>query len=198
MTAYAPSLAFESDASLIARIAPNNTMAFGTIFSRYHGKVYVVAFKFFNDEDRAADAVQDTFLFALNAILAGKIKHCDSIQAWLLTIARNACVSSYRKHKPSLFSSLDTDNQEGEFRRYMPATFDTPEAIIIRMQGKATLEKAIAGLSDAQRTAITDRVYDELKYREIAAKHNVSSGTVKTRIHLATKNLAKAIKKNCL
>jgi RNA polymerase sigma-70 factor (ECF subfamily) len=49
---------------------------------------------------RAEDAFQETFLRALRAYPA--LRHGDHLRAWVLTIARNVAVDTYRREKPEV------------------------------------------------------------------------------------------------
>src|SRR5438874_10164550 len=49
---------------------------------------------------RAEDAFQETFLRALRAYAA--LRHGEHLRAWVLTIARNVAVDSFRREKPTV------------------------------------------------------------------------------------------------
>jgi RNA polymerase sigma-70 factor (ECF subfamily) len=79
--------------ALIASARRGDTRAFNELVSHYQDMVYNVAYRILGDAEAAADAGQEAFLSAFQAI--DKFKG-GSFKAWLLRIATNACYDQLR------------------------------------------------------------------------------------------------------
>ena len=79
--------------ALIAAARRGDTHSFNQLVSQYQDMVYNVAYRILGDDQAAADASQETFLSAYQAV--GKFKG-GSFKAWLLRIATNACYDQLR------------------------------------------------------------------------------------------------------
>ena len=96
---------------------------------------------------RAEDAFQETFLRALRAYSA--LRHGDHLRAWVLTIARNVAVDSYRREKPTV---------------ELEETVELP-----RRPAYAELEHLTDDLPPTERAAVVLRYAYDLPYAAIAA-----------------------------
>jgi RNA polymerase sigma factor (sigma-70 family) len=108
---------------------------------------------------RAEDAFQETFLRALRAY--GALRHGEHLRAWVLTIARNVAVDSFRREKPT-----------GEFTR--KGQFDDlslfAEPIDLpRRPAYAELEHLTGELPPTERAAVVLRYAYDLPYAAIGA-----------------------------
>jgi len=133
----------------------------------------------------AEDLVQETYLKAFRA--AGQYTPGTNLRAWLFTIlhntARNRARDLARDHV-----AVDSDAVEraieGSVERggAASASFDTPEALLLRDTLAPELQEAIDALPPAFREAVWLRDVEEFSYAEIAAMLQVPAGTVMSRI----------------
>ena len=84
-------------ASLLEKIQEGDREAFMTIIRLYQQKVFVMAYSILRDREDALDAVQETFLRLYQK--AGLYRPGNSFQGWLLQMAKNISIDSYRKHQ---------------------------------------------------------------------------------------------------
>lgn len=127
----------------------------------------------------AEDLVQETFL----AAYAGRANFHGRSQplAWLLGIAHRRWRDG-RRGKPPPVS--------------LPDAFDTAAPGVMlaeRVADAATLERALLALSDAERAALLLVVVQGLTYREAAEVTGEPIGTVKWRVHEATRTLRRLL-----
>ena len=94
-------------ASLLERIQAGDREAFMTIIRLYQQKVFVMAYSILRDREDALDAVQETFLRLYQK--AGLYKPGKSFQGWLLQMAKNISIDSYR-NRPAPRSSATAKN----------------------------------------------------------------------------------------
>ncbi len=98
---------------------------------------------------RAEDAFQETFLRALRAY--GALRHGEHLRAWVLTIARNVAVDSFRREKPTVELEEPIDR-------------DLP-----RRSAYAELEHLTGELPPTERAAVVLRYAYDLPYAAIGA-----------------------------
>ncbi len=138
------------------------------------------------DDFDAQDLMQDTTLKALN----NREKFVENVnfKAWVLTIMRNIFINNYHKiTRRQKIVDYETDlqtlpllNEGGEF---------TPEGSMDLKE----ITRAIASLSQLLKEPFSMYVTG-YKYHEIADALNIPLGTVKSRIHLARKELQESLR----
>ena len=136
-----------------------------------------------NTED-AKDLVQETFFKAFNN--QEKFNEHTNIKAWTYTIMKNTFINDYRRkvRKENIFN---TDVHEYIINS-RPSEFDTESNI-----GFLDLNNAIESL-DIEFKIPFKMLDNGYKYNEIADELNICLGTVKSRIHVSRKRLAKILK----
>jgi RNA polymerase sigma factor (sigma-70 family) len=97
----------------------------------------------------AEDAFQETFLRALRAY--GALRHGEHLRAWVLTIARNVAVDSFRREKPTV-------ELEEPIDLHLP-----------RRPAYAELEHLTGELPPTERAAVVLRYAYDLPYAAIGA-----------------------------
>ncbi|NIP77750.1 MAG: sigma-70 family RNA polymerase sigma factor, partial [Gemmatimonadetes bacterium] len=69
--------------------------ALDALVSRHHAAVFEVTYRILGDPDAAADAAQDAFVRAIDAL--GTFRGEAAFKTWLLRIAANVATSAGRK-----------------------------------------------------------------------------------------------------
>ncbi len=135
------------------------------------------------NEAAAADALQATL-----GILVAKGHTADrsKIKSWLFQVAYNEAMMVKRKDKSYQKLARDSVWQVHEKNdRYQVTGLD----ISIRNETVEQVQRAIEQLTEQQRQILKQRIYEGLKFKDIAAKMNLPLGTVLSRMHSATKQL---------
>jgi len=172
--------------ALIASAKQGDTRAFNQLVSHYQDMVYNIAYRILGDADGAADASQDTFLSAYQAV--GKFKGA-SFKAWLLRIATNACYDQLRLKKRRPTSSLEALYTEAEPSSHFVNGRETPEEHALRQELGQTIQGGVDTLPPDQRMTLVLSDVQGLSYKEIAQVTGVSLGTVKSRLSRARASL---------
>lgn len=151
--------------------------AFETLYLRHRDYVLRVALRFAGDRDLALDALQETFTYLLRKFPpAGTgLRLSARLQTLLYPVAKHCAMDALRK------SRRDVD-------RGGPAPDDLPTEHA-EPDDDGVIDKALAGLSPERREVLTLRFVDDLSLAEIARALGVPLGTVKSRLHLALKQL---------
>jgi RNA polymerase sigma-70 factor (ECF subfamily) len=173
-------------ASLLERIQGGDREAFMTVIRLYQRKVFVMAYSILRDREDALDAVQETFLRLYQK--AGLYKAGNSFQAWLLQMARNISIDSYRKHrkkrqewetaKPLDEIPVATEDRAG----------DSPASDLL-----GAFSRGVDALAERQKMVFVLRHYNELQFSEISEAMKISVGTAKSLHFKAVRNLRKRL-----
>ena len=151
------------------------TQAFEALYRRHKDFVIRVARRFVSDNDAALDVLQETFAYVLRQFPpAGEgLTLTAKFTTFLYPVARNTAISLVRKD------------------RRFPASDDVgPDDLpAVRDRGDGDVSAALDDLPDERREVITLRFVDDLSLKEIADVLGIPLGTVKSRLHLAIKQL---------
>jgi RNA polymerase sigma-70 factor (ECF subfamily) len=173
-------------ASLLERIQAGDREAFMTVIRLYQQKVFVMAYSILRDREDALDAVQETFLKLYQK--AGLYKPGNSFQGWLLQMAKNVSIDSYRKNR----------KKRREWETTTPLD-DIPVAAEDRAGDSAhsdlrmAFSRSVETLAERQRMVFVMRHYNELPFNEISAAMRISVGTAKSLHFKAVQNLRKRL-----
>lgn len=130
------------------------------------------------ERDTAEDAVQEAFYNAYRnlARFSG-----TSFRSWLTRIALNAANDILRKGKRRPSEPYPAWEDES----WQPAApeAELPEEQALAAHRRSAISRAMARITDDQRTAIILYDVEGYDYAEIAEMTDVSVGTVKSRIH---------------
>ena len=166
--------------ALIAAARRGDLDAFNQLVIHYQRLVYHIAYRIVSDADAAADATQDAFLRAYQAI--GQYRG-GSFKAWISRIVTNTCYDQLRakKRRPtaSLEALLMSDPTSG------PSFVDqaeSPETYAERQELGQAIQAGLNTLPPDQRIALTLCDVSGMSYQEIAEATQASLGTVKSRI----------------
>lgn len=126
----------------------------------------------------AEEIVQEVFL-QLHANWEG----VENPRAWLFRSVRNRAANHHRDGKREIGGderSLDAAASED----------DTPEELLQRMEAAGFLRLLLAELEEADRRLVQLKYFENLRYREIAERTEMSIGNVGYRLHHILKQLA--------
>ena len=148
--------------------------AFEALYRRHRDFVLRVARRFTRDRDLALDALQETFAYLLQKFPpAGPgLRLTAKLETLLYPVAKNSAITALRKTRRLAGGDAELDEMSGP-----------PE-----VEG-APIDAALARLSPERREVVTLRFVDDLSLAEIATALEIPLGTVKSRLHLAIKDL---------
>jgi RNA polymerase sigma-70 factor (ECF subfamily) len=176
-----------SDLELLLLLKKGEQVAFAELFQRYHHPLYLHARRMLGDMDEAKDIVQDVFASiwskrdnltipaAVDAYLYGAVKN-----RILNVIAHQHVVSRYAE-------SID---------RFLENGIAYTDEQVREKELARIIEKEISLLPEKMRVVFEMSRNDELSYREIAERLNISENTVKKQAQRALKILKLRIKLN--
>ncbi len=165
--------------ALIASARKGDARAFNQLVLLYQSMVYNLAYRILGEADAAADATQEAFLSAFQAI--HKFRG-GSFKAWLLRIVTNACYDQMRTRQRRPTNSLEDLPVEEDHMRFLGDEAESPDEFVVRQELNRTIQAGILSLPAEQRTILVLSDIQGLSYQEIAQATGLSLGTVKSRL----------------
>jgi len=150
--------------------------AFETLYRRHRGYVLQVALRFTHDRELAADVLQETFAYLLGQFppRGRGLTLTARLTTYLYPIVKNFAISAARKAERFDPGDRDPDSYpHGEPRS---------------MHGDE-IDRALASLTGERREVLTLRFVDGMSLAEIGSALGIPVGTVKSRLHLALRQL---------
>ncbi len=170
---------------LIARAMGGDGGAFNELLVRYQGLAYSVAYRILGDQADAADAAQDAFLSAYQAVRRFR---GGSFRAWLMRIVTNACYDSLRRAQRRPTVSLEAGDDPG-WHECLADPGELPEAMAERHDLSMQVQRALGALPPEQRAVLVLSDLHGLPYAEIAYVLRLPLGTVRSRLSRARRVL---------
>jgi RNA polymerase sigma-70 factor (ECF subfamily) len=166
---------------LVVRAQQGDDIAFGELVDLDGDRCYGIAYRILRDVERAQDAVQQAFLLAWREL--PRLRDPERFEVWLHRLLVNACYQEYRRHRrwTSHVAVLPVDGP------------DSPDSTI-GVADRDALDRAFGELSPEHRAVVVLHHHVGMPLAEIAEVVGVPVGTVKSRLHHATRGLRAALK----
>ncbi len=180
------------DALLVKRVQKGDKGAFDLLVLKYQHKIVNLVSRYIRDADEALDVAQEAFIKAYRAL--PRFRGDSAFYTWLYRIAvntaKNHLVATKRRPMEYDLDLQDPDQYEMHARLN---TTDTPEAVALKDETQAEINRSINALPADLRTAIILREIDGMSYEEIAQTMECPVGTVRSRIFRAREAISKGI-----
>jgi RNA polymerase sigma factor (sigma-70 family) len=165
---------------LLARYAARGSeRAFAAIYERYHQPLYRYCRSILRNETDAQDALQSTFVGALQALR--REQRSAPLRPWLYRIAHNEAISLLRRRSRDASDELDADS--------MGIGASVEQEVADRARWRSLVED-LATLPDRQRGALLLRELSGLSHEEIAIALGTTTAAAKQSIFEARQALA--------
>ena len=169
-----------SDEYLLSLLGKGDEQAFTIIYQRYHKLLYVVAYKYLNNDCSAKDSVQQIFyrLWESRSVLIINM----NLRNYLYTMLKNHLLNEIRNNYMAMEKNYELAQEKVE---YEDDLLDNIEKKEIEEQ----LYQAINGLPEQKKQVCLYKLRGNLSNLEIANKMGISVPTVKTHYAQAVKML---------
>ncbi|SMG21389.1 RNA polymerase sigma-70 factor [Arenibacter troitsensis] len=168
------------DEFLISELKNNKEEAFDCIFRRYYKGLCAYASNYVYDLDQAQSLVQDCFVKLWDN--RDRADSIVSLPAYLSRMVRNRCIDHIRQVK-----SLDKLHEKLELEEFVT----NAENSLLSREFEELLVKAISTLPKKSKMAFEYSRFENLTYKEIGVKMNISSKAVEALLSRALKLLRK-------
>jgi RNA polymerase sigma-70 factor (ECF subfamily) len=173
---------------------------FERLHERFHPRLFRYFFRKGIEPALCEELTQEVFVRVLTNLQG--FERRSRFARWLFQIARRLYASEIRRTRTDMRSAFEVplqeehDTEDEDERRPAPALAGkerNPEEEAQHHEEVAALRKALATLPPQMRTCVLLRLYQDLKYREIAETLHVSIDTVKSQIGNAKIRLRKIL-----
>lgn len=165
---------------LVVECRNGSRKAHNDLYKLYSRAMFNIAMRILNDEDEAADVLQEAFIDAFGRI--GDFRQETTFGLWMKQIVINKSISQLRKRKMELVSIDDTD---------VEAIADTeiPDNEEMELQVRQ-VRAAIQQLPDGYRVVLTLYLLEGYDHEEISHILRISENTSRTQYMRARRKLA--------
>lgn len=166
------------------RIVARDPGALGDLYDRHNRLLFGLLLKILGQRHDAEEVLQEVFMAVWN--------RSDSYSAllgsplgWLIAIARNRAVDRLRSNNARLKTAEATTTE--------PIAIDTPEMHAAFSERQRKVADALSALPRDQRELIEQAYFLGLTQSELAERHQLPLGTVKTRIRTGMQTLRQSL-----
>ena len=171
---------YQADRELAAACVRKHRQSQQLLFERYKDALYTLLSRMLVDEAEASDALQETFIKAFKGIASYQAK--SSLWSWLRTIAVRTAINRQKSRK--YHSSIeDAQHELGDYSIHWDDN----------LTGEY-LEKAINKLSAGYRNVFVLIEVEGYTHKEVGKILGISSGTSKSQLYHAKRQLQKHLK----
>jgi len=176
-----------NDEELVELVRNKDQELYSELVKRYQNKLIHYALYLIQDEDKAADIVQESFIKAFINLNGFNIK--KKFSSWIYRIVHNETINYIRKHKKEI--SLENN-------KWIEETIKGKEDVeesFNKKEVKEMLDLSLKELPIKYRSPLTLFYLEEKTYEEISDVLRMPVGTVGTRINRGKKMLKVIYKK---
>ena len=161
---------------LVERAREGDEVAFTELVDLDGDRCYAIAYRILRDVERAQDAVQQAFLLAWREL--PRLRDATRFQVWLHRLLVNACYEEHRRYRRW------TTNVQA-----LPLNGPGGPDETVSIDDRDALDRAFRRLSPEHRAVVVLHHHAGLPLASIAEVAGVPVGTVKSRLHYATRLL---------
>ncbi|HUW50451.1 MAG TPA: RNA polymerase sigma factor RpoE [Sulfuricella sp.] len=184
----------EIDQQLVERAQHGDKHAFELLVMKYQRKLGRLLSRFIRNPTEVEDVSQEAFIKAYRALPSFRGE--SAFYTWLYRIgintAKNYLVTQGRRAPTT--TQFDNEEAEGFEDAEQLRSSTTPESELASKQIAETVNKAVEGLPEELRAAITLREIEGMSYEDIASVMDCPIGTVRSRIFRAREAIAEKLR----
>ncbi len=183
-----------TDDELVKLYEKGNNAAFEILLMRYKSKVYSYIFMIVRNKELTEDIFQDTFIKAIATIQQGRYVESGRFLGWVNRIAHNLIIDYFRREKnENTFSSDSVDYDIVNNAKLSEKSF---EDTLSNEQVLNDVVRLIDYLPESQQSVVRMRFFEDLSFKEIADKTDVSINTALGRMRYALLNMRRIAAEN--
>ena len=184
-----------TDDELVELYEKGNNGAFEILLTRYKSKVYSYIYLIVRDKELTEDIFQDTFIKAIATIQQGRYVASGKFLGWVNRIAHNLIIDYFRREKNE--NTFSADSVDYDIINNVKLSEKSFEDILTNEQILSDVVRLIDYLPKSQQSVVRMRFFEDLSFKEIAEKTDVSINTALGRMRYALLNMRRiAIEKD--
>ena len=185
-----------TDDDLVKLYESGNNKAFEVILNRYKSRVYTYIFLIVRNKELTEDIFQEAFIKAIATIQQGRYVESGRFLGWINRIAHNLIIDHFRKEKNE--NTFSTDGLEYDFVNNSKYSEKSFEDVINNEQVLQDVVHLVNYLPDSQQEVVRMRFFEDLSFKEIADRTNVSINTALGRMRYAILNMRRMAEENSI
>ena len=163
------------DLALLERIGARDAEAVGELYDRYNRLLFGLILRIVRDRSEAEEILQEVFVLVWNRVVTFS-PAAGSPAAWLVGITRNRAIDRLRanaaRQRAIAAAPLNAE------------TNDSPETDATIAEQRRAVRLALDAIPPDQRVLIEEAYFSGFTHSELAERHRLPLGTVKTRIRM--------------
>lgn len=189
---------FVDDQSLVNQYIKGEESALATLIQRHKRRIFSYIMLTVKDKAVAQDIFQDTFFKVINTLKKGQYNEEGKFLPWVLRIAHNLIIDSFRRDKrmPTVSGGKNDDGEAFDIFSVLPMDDKNVEQSMVQGQVRKDIRKLVEKLPAEQREVLMMRHYYDMSFKEISEQTNVSINTALGRMRYALINLRKMIEQH--
>lgn len=165
----------------------DKTFYMGSLYEKYHKRIFDFLYKYTNNQEVASDLMQETFFSYFRSYGESDIPPEKAIMV-LYTIARNNSINYSKK-----FSTIKENTSNVDVYQSKKTSFEKKEEL---KDMEMRLRHCLALLPEDQRTAIVMKNMEDMTLAQISEVMELSISTVSRLVVKATTRLIELAEKN--
>ena len=175
----------QTDLTQLVRAAQRgDRRAFGELATRYERAVYTVVFRRLANHAEAQEVSQDVFVQALRKI--GQLRDPRCFGGWLRSIANRLAINRAMRRRPLVTGRPETLEATCADR-------ETPLTVLLGRERRHQVHQGLGRLRALDRETLVAFYFQGRSLVEMSEKFASPVGTIKRRLHVARKRLAKEL-----
>mgnify|MGYP003594736861 FL=1 len=171
-----------------------NNQAFEILLSRYKSKVYTYIYLIVRNKELTEDIFQETFIKAIATIQQGRYVETGRFLGWVNRIAHNLIIDHFRREKNE--NTFSADGLEYDIINNSKLSEKSVEDTINNEQVLTDVIHLIDYLPQSQQEVVRMRFFEDLSFKEIAERTEVSINTALGRMRYALLNMRRIAHEN--
>lgn len=187
MNAFAPEaldIANASTAELVVAAQDGDNEAFGELVSRFERMVQAVCWQRLRNHAEAQEAAQEVFIKALQKL--GQLKEPQAFAGWLRAIAVRQAINRSVRRPPAV--AVEPHTLEG-----VGGVAEGPLGALLASERVDRLHEGLGRLAKLDRSTLVAFYIEGQSLIEMSDEFAAPIGTIKRRLHVARKRLAKEL-----
>lgn len=169
---------------LVLSAQAGDRLAFGELFQRFERHVFAIAYRRLGDYGEAQELTQDVFIQAIRKI--GQLRAPEAFGGWLRSIVHRMAINRIARREPDLPTEPET------LAAFCVET-ETPLASALADERDRQLRAGLERLGELDRRTLEAFYVRGQSLVEMSDEFDAPVGTIKRRLHVARKRLAKEV-----
>ena len=182
-----------SDQELVKKYIKGDNFSFEILLNRHKNRVFAFIMSKIKNKDISEDVFQDTYVKVVNSLQKGKYNEEGKFLPWVMRIAHNLVIDHFRKQKKMHMIRSNSDFDIFDVIKDNEINIDEK---LIKDQVYYDLKSLIELLPADQMEVLKMRYFEELSFKKIAQKIDISINTALGRMRYALINLRALSKKH--